>query len=111
MLSILRICVPEVISFFRFVGYLTLHCLKQGFYSFFAWVIIFAWGPLWEGRIWRRAVPSYGSRSKSWFIASALIFTMRSWRKFQIWRFCWMLLRTLWRATFGPWAAICPPLA
>jgi len=28
-----------------------------------------------------------------WFKASTLIFTMRRWRKFQIWRFSWMFLQ------------------
>jgi len=57
------------------------------------WAIIFARGQLWEGRIKRRAVPSYGSRRQYQFTASVLVFTMRSGKKFQIWRFSWMLLR------------------
>ena len=64
-----------------------IYVIRQG------WTIIFAWGPHREGRICCRTVPSCGSRSKSRFIATAPIFTMRSWRKFQILRFSWMLLR------------------
>ena len=36
------------------------------------WAIIFAWGPLWEGRSLRRAMLSYASRSKYRVIASAV---------------------------------------
>ena len=85
-----------------------LNCILHGLAIIFA-----AQGPLWEGRIWWRAVPSYESRSKSRVIVSALIFTI-SWRNFQIWRFSWMLLRATENAvssTFGPRAAICPPMA
>jgi len=46
-------------------------------------------------------VPSYESRSKTRFIASALIFTIRSWRNFQIWRFSWILLRATENAVSG----------
>jgi len=54
-----------------------LNCILQG------WAIIFgAQELLWEGRIYRMVVPSYESRSKIRFIASALIFTL-SWN-FQI---------------------------
>jgi len=63
--------------------------------------IIFAWGPLWEGRIFRRAVRFYGSRSRSWCIASALIFPLRSWTKFQVGRIFWMLLRATENAMAG----------
>jgi len=35
------------------------------------------------------------------FIASALIFTVRSWRKFQIWRVPYMLLRATENAVVG----------
>jgi len=69
--------------------------------------LVFAWGPLWEGRICRRAVPSCGSRSKSRFIATTPIFIMRSWRKFHILRFAWTLLRATENAVAGHiWPAV-----
>jgi len=46
-------------------------------------------------------------------LASTLTFTVMSWRIFQIRKFSWKLprpLKTLWRATCGPQAAICSPL-
>ena len=49
----------------------------------------------------QRIVPSYESRSKSRFIASALIFSIRSWRNYQIWRFSRMLLRATESAVSG----------
>jgi len=39
-----------------------IYIIRQG------WTIIIARGPLSEGRICRRAAPSYGNRSKSRFI-------------------------------------------
>ena len=78
-----------------------IYAIRQG------WTIIFVWGPLWEGRICRRAMPSCGSRSKSRFLATAPIFTMRSWRKFQILRFTWMLLRATENVVAGHiWPAV-----
>ena len=81
------------------------HGLWQG------WAIIFAREPHWKGRVGRYLF--YESRSKSQFIASALIFTMRIWEnvRFEDFPGCFCgPLKTLWRATFGPRAAICPPL-
>jgi len=56
----------------------------------------FGSGPISEGRVQWRAVPSNGDWSKSWFklvSAPALTFTVMCWRIFQIWRFSWMLPR------------------
>jgi len=69
------------------------------------WAIIFSRGLLWEGCVWRRVVPSYGSKSMSQFVASALIFTVRSWGNFRFNDFLKFVcgpLKMLWRATFGP---------
>jgi len=45
-------------------------------------------------------MPSYESRSKTRFIASALIFTI-SWKNFQISRFSWIFLRATENAVSG----------
>jgi len=66
------------------------------------WAINLALGPLSEGRVQRRAIPSNGNWNKSQFkLTSALAFTVMSWRIFQIWRFSWMLPRATENAVAG----------